>query len=119
MPFVFNAVELYPVTINEKPQICARDLCRALEYGKATQAADVVKHLCSSENYTHKWQLTEHVSETNSMDWPKDSRKDVYYINEEGMYEIVFKVNSQRQEISEGTVAMCCFPMFGSNLQTK
>ena len=24
------------------------------------------------------------------MDWPKDSRKDDYYINEEGMYEIVF-----------------------------
>ena len=50
MPFTFNVVELYVVTINEKPWTRARESCRALEYGKATKSADIVKHLCSKEN---------------------------------------------------------------------
>ena len=90
MPFVFNAIELCVVTINKKPQTRAREVYRALEYGKATKVADIVKHPCSRENYAHKYQLNEFVFETNLVDWPKDSRKDDYYINEKGMYEIVF-----------------------------
>ena len=45
MPFTFNAVELYVVTINEKPWIGAREVYRALEYDKATKSADIVKLL--------------------------------------------------------------------------
>ena len=119
MPFSFNAVELCVVTINEKPWTRAREVHRVLEYGKATKAADIVKHLCSRENYAHKYQLSEFISETNSMDWPNDSRKDDYYINEERMYEIVFQVNNQRQKTSGNTAAMCCFLMSNSSLQTK
>ena len=55
MPFIFNALELHVVTINESPWTRAREVCRALEYGKATNAADIVKHLCSRESYAHKW----------------------------------------------------------------
>ena len=42
MQFTFNAVELKKcvATINEKPWACAREVCRALEYGKATKAGD-------------------------------------------------------------------------------
>ena len=75
MPFTFNAVELYVVTIDEKPWTRARKVYRALEYGKTTKAADIVKHLCSRENYPHKLQLTEFVFETNFMDWPIGSQK--------------------------------------------
>ena len=50
MPFAFNAVELCVVIINEKPWARARKVCKALEYGKATKTADVVRHLCSREN---------------------------------------------------------------------
>ena len=89
MPFSFNAVELHVATINEKPWARAREVCKALEYGKATKAIKTVKHLCSRESYAYKYQLNEFVSETD-MDWPKDSRKDDCYLNEEGMYEIVF-----------------------------
>ena len=42
MPFSFNAVELCVVTINKKACTRAREVCRALEYGKATKAADIV-----------------------------------------------------------------------------
>ena len=50
MPFTFNAVELCVVIIDEKPWTRARKVCKALEYGKATKTADVVRHLCSREN---------------------------------------------------------------------
>ena len=53
------------------------------------------------------------------MDWPKDSRKGDYYINEDGKYEMYFQVNSERQNTLEDIAAMCCFFMFGSSLQTE
>ena len=81
MPFVFNEVKLCVVTINEKAWTRAREACRALEYGKATKATDVVRHLCSRENYAHKWQLTGFVSEMKPVAWPKD---------EEETYELLF-----------------------------
>ena len=43
MPFVSNAVELCVATINEKPWARAREVRRALEYGKATKTANAVK----------------------------------------------------------------------------
>ena len=109
MPFSFNAVKLCVVTINEKPWTCAREVRRVLEYGKATKATDIVKAFCSKENYSHKYQLSVFVSETNFMDWPKDSRKDDYYINEEGMYEIVF---SSQQPKAKDFRRHCCNVLF-------
>ena len=108
-PFSFNGVKLCVVTINEKPWTRAREVHRVLEYGKATKAANIVKHLCSRKNYAHKYQLSEFVSETNFMDWPKDSRKDDYYINEEGMYEIVF---SSQQPKAKDFRRHCCNVLF-------
>ena len=37
MPFAFNKVKLYVVTINEKPWSRAREACRALRYDKKLQ----------------------------------------------------------------------------------
>ena len=107
MPFVFNAVKLYVVTINEQPWTRARVVCRALEYGKATKATDIVKHLCIRENYVHKYQLNEFVFETKLIDWPNDSSKDDYYVNEKGMYETVF--SSQQPKAKRDTAAISCF----------
>ena len=107
-PFAFNAVTLYVVTINEKPWTRAREVHRALEYGKATKAADIVKHLRSRENYAHKYQLNDFISETN-LDWPRDLRKDDYYVNEEGMYEIVF---SSQQPKAKDFRRYCCNVLF-------
>ena len=119
MPFTFNAVELCVATIDEKLWTRAREVYRALEYGKTTKAADVVRYLCRKTNYAHKWQLTGLVSETKPVDWPKDLEKYDIYTNEEGIYEIYFQVNNQRQKTSGDTAAMCCFLMFGSSLQRK
>ena len=68
VPFSFNAVELYIVTINEKPWTRARELCWIFQYGKATKSSDIVKDLCSRENYAIKWQLAKFVSKTKFMD---------------------------------------------------
>ena len=92
MPFSFNAVKLCVVTINEKPWTHTREVCKALEYNQ--KIAHVIKAHVSPENYAHKYQLSEFVSEMNFMDWPKDSRKDDYYVNEERMIEVL--VSSQQ-----------------------
>ena len=109
MPFTFNAVELCVVTINEKLWPHAREVCKALKYGKATKAADVVRHLCGGENYAHKWQLTGFVSETKPVDWPKDSQKYYTYINEEGIHQIVF---SSQQPNAKDFRRHCCNVLF-------
>ena len=55
MPFVFNAVELCVVTINEKPWVCARQVCRALEYdAKTSKTANIIKAHISPKNITQK-----------------------------------------------------------------
>ena len=53
MPFSFNSVELCIVTINEKPWTRAREVCRALGYGKTIKTAHVIKAHVSPENYAH------------------------------------------------------------------
>ena len=63
-------------------------MCKTLEYNKKT--ADLIKTFCSQENYPQKCQLIKFLTAENFMDWPRDLRKGGYYINEEGMYELVF-----------------------------
>ena len=109
MPFAFNAVELYVVTVNGKPWTRAKEVCKALGYSKITKTANVIKQLCSRENYAQKWQLSKFVLETNSINWPNDSRKDDYYLNEEGMYEVLF--GSQQQK-AKAFRKYCCNEMF-------
>ena len=114
MPFSFNAIELCVVTINEKPWTRAKEACRALEYGKATKTAHV-----SPENYAQKYQMSSVPAATTPINWPKYSQKYDIYINEKEMYELVFEVKNQKQKHLESIVAICCFLMFGSSLQTK
>ena len=47
MPFTFDAVRLCVVTLNDKPWIRAKEVCKALKYNKKT--ADIRKAFC--ENY--------------------------------------------------------------------
>ena len=107
MPFVFNEVKLCIVTINEKPWTRAREVRRTLEYNKKT--ADTVKAFCSRESYAHKYQLSKFTAVENSIDWPKDLRKDDYYISKEGMYEIVF---SNQQSKAKNFRRYCCNVLF-------
>ena len=84
MPFTFNAVELCVVTSNENSWTRAREVCRALEYGKATKTAHVIKAHVSPENYAYKWQLNSVSAGDTPINWPKDSQKYDIYISEEG-----------------------------------
>ena len=88
MPFAFNALELYVVTINEKLWMRAREVCKALTYEEKT--ANIVKNHCSKENYTQKYQMNSVPAADTPVDWPKDPQKFDMYINEEGMYELLF-----------------------------
>ena len=81
MQFPLKRVELYVVTINDRPWTRVKEVSRALEYNKNT--AHVIKTFCSSENITQKYQMS-------SVNWPKDSQKYDIYIDEKGMYEVLF-----------------------------
>ena len=88
MPFAFNSVELYVVTINEKTWTRAGEVCKALRYEKA--ARRIVKHHCTRENIQHKHQLVVVPVVGTTINWPRYSQKLDLYINEEGMYGLLF-----------------------------
>ena len=56
MPFAFNAVKLYVVTINKKPWTRTREVCRAIAC-KKSNARDVLKKHVSIENKQYKQEL--------------------------------------------------------------
>ena len=107
IPFAFNALELYVVTVNGKHWIRAKEVCRALEYNKKT--AHVIRVHCSRKNYAQKYDLSKVSAVGTLLNWPSDSRKDDYYINEEGMYELVF---SSQQQKAKAFRKYCCNEMF-------
>ena len=107
MPFAFNAVELYVVTINEKPWINAREVCKARKYEKA--ARRVVRHHFASENIQHKHQLVVVQSMDTTVNWPRDSQKLDLYINEERKYKRLF---SSQQPKAKDFRRHCCNVLF-------
>ena len=107
MPLTFNAVELCVNTINEKPSTLAKEVCKALQYKKKT--ADTIKAFCSKENFAHKYQLSEFTATGNFVDWHRESRKDDYYSNEEGMNELLF---SSQQPKAKDFRKYCCKVLF-------
>ena len=89
MPFAFNAVKLYVVTVNGKHWTRAKEVCKALGYSENTKPKDVLKKHVSIKNKQHKNVLQSHAVATQPVNWPKDSQKYDYYLNEEGMYEVL------------------------------
>ena len=107
VPFTFKNVELKVVTINDKPWTRAKEVCKALEYNKKT--AHVIRAHCSRKNYAHKYDLTSVTTVVTPVNWPKDSQKYDLYINEEGMYELLF---SSQQPLVKKLRKHCCNIMF-------
>ena len=103
MPFDFNAVELYVVTVNGKHWTRAKEVCKALKYSRRTN--HVIKDHCTRENYAQKYDLTKGSVADPLLNWPSDSRKHDYYLNEEGMYELVF---SSQQQKAKAFRKYCC-----------
>ena len=108
IPFKFDNVQLFSVTIDDKVWTRAKEVVKsALEYQR--QTADVIKDHCSRENYAHKWQLSKYTAAVSELKWPFDSRKDDYYINEEGMNELVF---TSQQDKAKAFRKYCCNELF-------
>ena len=108
MPFAFNAVELYVVTVNEKPWTRAREVYKALEYD-AKKAANIIIAPYSPENIIKKYQMSSVHAAGTHVNWPKDSRKYDIYIIEEGVYEVIF--SSQQPKAKEFRIN-CCNVLF-------
>ena len=57
---------------------------------KTSKTENILRSHCSQENYAQNYDLTKVHAACTSLEWPPDSRKDEYYLNEEGMYELLF-----------------------------
>ena len=109
-PFKFDKTSLFTVTIDGKVWTRAKEVIHgALGYGKSTKTAYEVRAHCSLENYAHKYQLISVRTERTPMKWPIDSQKYDFYINEEGMYELLFK---SQQLQAKAFRKYCCNEMF-------
>ena len=109
MPFAFKNVELYVVTANGKPCTRAKEVCMALGYSENTKPKDVLKKHVSIKNKQHKKQLKGWVTMTQLVNWPIDSQKYDYYLNEEGLYEVLF---GSQQPPAKKFRKHCCNVMF-------
>ena len=90
VPFTFNDRKLFTLTIDGKSWTRGRTRS-SLGYSKHTKTAHVIKDLCTAENIRKKDQLIGVLSDSTPVLWPADSQKYDLYINEQGMYELVFK----------------------------
>ena len=111
MPFAFNAVKLYVVTTNEKLWTRAKEACMALEY-KKDRTRDVLKKHVSIGNKQHKHELEGRPVAARPLECLKKSQPNDYYINEEGIYELVFGSQQPKAKALESIVLMCCFLIF-------
>ena len=105
--FTFNKVELEVVTVDGKEWCGKKEVCKALEYERKT--GNVIKEHCSCENIAHKYQLSMVTATVITISWLPDSEKYDFYINEEGMYELLF---SSQQPKAEAFRKYCCNTMF-------
>ena len=69
----------------------------------------MIKDHCTHENYARKYDLTKGSVADPLLNWPSDSRKHDYYLNEEGMYELV--LSSQQQKV-KAFRKYCCNEIF-------
>ena len=116
IPFSFNVAVLCVVTFIEKPWTRAREVRRALEYNKKT--TDIVKEVLV-KNYAQKYQISDFTVAGKAADWREGSQKYDIYVNEEGMYEIVFP---SQQPKAKDFRRHCCnvlFPHFLQQLTSK
>ena len=88
VPFTFNSIKLFTVTINGKHWTRAKEICQSLKYHRET--GHVIRDHCSCENIRHKYELVGLTDVANPVQWPSDSQKYDLYINEEAMYELGF-----------------------------
>ena len=105
------------MAINEKPWARAREVYEALRYEKT--ARRVVRHHCTRENIQHKHQLVAVPTKGTTVNWSTDSQKLDLYINEEGMYELLF--SSQQPKAKEFRRHSCnaLFPQIRRQLTSK
>ena len=95
VPFKFNNAQIFTVTIDNKIWIRAKEVVKkSLAFKKDT--SDTIRKHCSRENCAQKYQLIGSPGAREPTNWPIDSQKYDYYINEEEMNELVF--GSQQPE---------------------
>ena len=81
---------------------------------KHQKNANIIRAHCSPEKITQKYQLSIVHAACIPINWPKDLQKYDIYINEEGMYELLF---SSQQSKTKDFRRHCCNVLFPHVLQ--
>ena len=79
-----------------------------MEYQKG-RVRDALKKHVSIENKRHRFELQGGAVTARPLEWPKTSQPDKYYLNEEGMYEVLF---GSQQPLAKRFRKHCCNVMF-------
>ena len=82
---------------------------RYVKHESIKPTADLIKAFSDRENYAQKYQLIKFLPVDNFVNWFKDSRKDDYYSNEEGLYELI---SASQQPKANDFRKHCCNVMF-------
>ena len=100
MPFNFDVVDLYTVTVIGKPWMRAREVCQVLKYFKK-----IANGRCSLENIALKHQISGVTSTSTAANWLKDWQMYDIPINEESKHELLF---SSQKSKTKDFKKQCC-----------
>ena len=113
VPFTFNSIKLFTVTINGKH--CAVEVCKALEYKR--KGKDVIREHVSIENKQHRYELQRGSESEPPFDWPRNSQTEEYYISEEGLFELLFTSQQPKAKDFRKYCFNVMFPQIRQQLQ--
>ena len=95
-------------------------MCKALEYdAKTSETANTIRGHCSPENITQKYEMSSLHAACTPINWPKDSQKYDAYINEEGMYELLFPSQQPKAKYFRRHCCNVLFSHFQQQLTNK
>ena len=103
--FTINKITFQAVSIDGREWCRVKDVYKVLEYREKT--AHIIRAHCSMENVAQKYQMRNVGVAGTTINSPSDSQKYDFYINEEGLYELL--LSNLLKGPLRSTAIMSCF----------
>ena len=105
MPFTFNAVNLYVVTINSKPWTSAKKACKTLQcHARTSKTANIIKAHGNPENITQKYKICSVRAACTPTNWSADLPDTIFTSMRKACTNCFLEVRSLRQRHLESIV---------------
>ena len=107
MPFTFNAVNLYVVTINSKSWTSAKKACKTLQcHARTSKTANIIKAHGNPENITQKYKIFSVRAACTPTNWPADLPDTIFTSMRKPCTNCFLEVRSLRQRHLESIVVI-------------